>query len=165
MVLAASFIIVYQLETTQIFFSEWMVKHTEVHPCHGMFLSNKQEWSITSTTSWKNLQRICCCLVAKLCPTLRPQELWLLRFLSMGFLRQDYWSVLPFPSPGDLTYPGIEHASFRKEAPRELSWVKKIILRGYILYDPIYSCWNEKIMKWKRVECRLVFGRCSGEIG
>ena len=28
--------------------------------------------------------------------------------LSMGFSRQEYWSGLPFPSPGDLPYPGIE---------------------------------------------------------
>ena len=27
---------------------------------------------------------------------------------SMGFSRQEYWSGLPFPSPGDLTDPGIE---------------------------------------------------------
>ena len=27
---------------------------------------------------------------------------------SMGFLRQEYWSGLPFPSPGDLSNPGIE---------------------------------------------------------
>ena len=31
--------------------------------------------------------------------------------LSMGFLRQEYWSGLPFPSPGDLPDPGIEPAS------------------------------------------------------
>ena len=28
--------------------------------------------------------------------------------LSMGFSRQEYWSGLPFPSPGDLPEPGIE---------------------------------------------------------
>ena len=28
--------------------------------------------------------------------------------LSMGFPRQEYWSGLPFPSPGDLTDQGIE---------------------------------------------------------
>ena len=28
--------------------------------------------------------------------------------LSMGFSRQEYWSELPFPSPGDLPNPGIE---------------------------------------------------------
>ena len=31
--------------------------------------------------------------------------------LSMGFSRQEYWSGLPFPSPGDLSNPGIEPAS------------------------------------------------------
>ena len=29
----------------------------------------------------------------------------------MGFSRQEYWSGLPFPSPGDLLDPGIEPAS------------------------------------------------------
>ena len=28
--------------------------------------------------------------------------------LSMAFSRQEYWSGLPFPSPGDLPDPGIE---------------------------------------------------------
>ena len=28
-------------------------------------------------------------------------------FLSMGFSRQEHWSGLPFPSPGDLPDPGI----------------------------------------------------------
>ena len=27
---------------------------------------------------------------------------------SMGFSRQEYWSGLPLPSPGDLPDPGIE---------------------------------------------------------
>ena len=31
--------------------------------------------------------------------------------LSMGFPRQEYWSGLPFPSPGDLLNPGIEPTS------------------------------------------------------
>ena len=31
--------------------------------------------------------------------------------LSMGFPRKEYWSGLPFPSPGDLPNPGIEPAS------------------------------------------------------
>ena len=30
--------------------------------------------------------------------------------LSMGFPRQEYWSGLPFPSPGDLPDPGSEPA-------------------------------------------------------
>jgi len=31
--------------------------------------------------------------------------------LSMGFSRQEYWSGLPFPSPGDLPNPGIKPRS------------------------------------------------------
>ena len=31
--------------------------------------------------------------------------------LSMGFSRQECWSGLPFPSPGDLPDPGIEPTS------------------------------------------------------
>ena len=30
---------------------------------------------------------------------------------SVGFSRQEYWSGLPFPSPGDLPNPGIEPGS------------------------------------------------------
>ena len=30
---------------------------------------------------------------------------------SMGFSRQEYWSGVPFPSPGDLPKPGIEAGS------------------------------------------------------
>ena len=35
---------------------------------------------------------------------------------SMGFSRQEYWSGLPFPSPGDLPDPGIEPRSPALEA-------------------------------------------------
>ena len=31
--------------------------------------------------------------------------------LCMGFSRQEYWSGLPFPSPGDFPHPGIEPGS------------------------------------------------------
>ena len=31
--------------------------------------------------------------------------------LSMEFFRQDYWSRLPFPTPGDLPNPGIKTVS------------------------------------------------------
>ena len=35
---------------------------------------------------------------------------------SMGFSRQEYWSGLPFPSPGDLPDPRIEPVSPALEA-------------------------------------------------
>ena len=31
--------------------------------------------------------------------------------LFMGFFRQEYWRVLPFPSPGDLPDPGTKPVS------------------------------------------------------
>ena len=36
--------------------------------------------------------------------------------LSMGFSRQEYWSGLPCPPPGDLPYPGIKPASLMSPA-------------------------------------------------
>ena len=36
--------------------------------------------------------------------------------LFMGFSRQEYWSELPYPPPGDLPDPGIELASLMSPA-------------------------------------------------
>ena len=36
--------------------------------------------------------------------------------LSMGFSRQEYWSGLPCPPPGDLPEPGVEPASLASSA-------------------------------------------------
>ena len=40
---------------------------------------------------------------------------------SMGFSRQEYWSGLPFPSPGDLPDAGIEPGSPALEADALIS--------------------------------------------
>ena len=51
-------------------------------------------------------------LVAKSCPTLAiPWTVACQAPLSMGFSRQEYWSGLPFPFPGDFPDPGIEPGS------------------------------------------------------
>ena len=39
----------------------------------------------------------------------------------MGFSRQEYWSGLPFPSPGDFPDPGIEPGSPALQADSLLS--------------------------------------------
>ena len=36
--------------------------------------------------------------------------------LFMGFSKQEYWSELPFSSPGDLTDPGVEPESLTSPA-------------------------------------------------
>ena len=51
-------------------------------------------------------------LVTKSCPTLATP--WTVAHqapLSTGCSRQESWSGLPFPSPGDLSDPGIEPGS------------------------------------------------------
>ena len=52
------------------------------------------------------------CVCTKSCPTLcDPMDIARQAPLSVGFSRQEYWSGLPFPSPGDLPNPGIEPVS------------------------------------------------------
>ena len=48
------------------------------------------------------LSTLCCVSHSAISDSLRPHG------LSMGFSRQEYWSGLPFPSPGDLPDPEIE---------------------------------------------------------
>ena len=56
--------------------------------------------------------------------------------LSMGFSRQEYWSGLPFPSPGDLPDPGIEPRSPTLQANSLLTelWGKPYTLKLKIIY-------------------------------
>ena len=51
----------------------------------------------------------------------------------IGFSRHEYWSGLPFPSPGDLPYPGIESGSPALQAdslPTELQGKPNSILKS-----------------------------------
>ena len=59
---------------------------------------NNSSWFTLVTYSWQTL--------------LRPHR-WLPHqaSLSLGFSRQEYWSCLPLPPPGDLPNPGIEPVS------------------------------------------------------
>ena len=50
-----------------------------------------------------------------------PWALALQDSLPMGFSRQEYWSEYPFPSPGDLPDPGMEHESPTLQADSLLS--------------------------------------------
>ena len=62
--------------------------------------------------SFQNWPAPCCavlCLGARSCPTLAtPQTAAHQASLSMGFSRQEDWSGLPCPPPGDLPNPGIK---------------------------------------------------------
>ena len=63
-----------------------------------------------------------CCAVPQLCPTLcDPVDYSPLGSLSMGFSRQEYWSRLSCPPPGDLPNPGTEAKSLALQADSLLS--------------------------------------------
>ena len=71
--------------------------HTKINQCPGVDLQDHSEVKVKSlshvrlsSTPWT---------VAYQAPP------------SMGFSRQECWSGLPFPSPGDLPDPGIEPGS------------------------------------------------------
>ena len=65
---------------------------------------------------------VCVCVCAReraraLSPTLcYPMDCSPQDPLSLGFSRQEYWSELPFPSPGDIPNPGIESGSSTLQA-------------------------------------------------
>ena len=46
--------------------------------------------------------------------------------LAMGFSRQEHWSGLPFPPPGDLPEPGIE----------PMSLVPPALAAGFLTTEP-----------------------------
>ena len=63
---------------------------------------------------------------------------------SMGFSRQEYWSGLPFPSPGDLLNPGTEPGSpaLQTEALPSEPPGKPIIFRACLIvhYIDVTPC-------------------------
>ena len=63
----------------------------------------------------------------ELCPTLgTPWTVSCQASLSMGFPRQEYWSGLPFSSPGDLPDPGID----------PISLVSPALADGFVTAEP-----------------------------
>ena len=62
---------------------------------------------------------------------------------SMGFSRQEYWSGLPFPSPGDLPNPGIKPRSPTLQADAltsELPGNVACIPLNFYAYNPLKCC-------------------------
>ena len=81
---------------------------------------------------------ICCCSVAKLCPTLcdphGPWTPWTHQApMSMRFSRQEYWSRMPFPSLGNFPDQGFNllllhwQADSTAEPPGKPSFFNKVL--------------------------------------
>ena len=95
-------------------------------------------------------RKMCMYLVAQPCLTLATP--WTIAYqapLSMGFSRQEYWSGLPFPSPGDLPNPGNEPRPPALQAdclPTELLRPGKISVIGNSFRTPprALCSWNQR---------------------
>ena len=60
-----------------------------------------------------------CALRSVMSHSLRPWAATQQAFLSTGFFRQEYWSGLPCPPPGDPPHTGIEPVSSVSSASQE----------------------------------------------
>ena len=74
--------------------------------------------------------------------------------LSMGFSRQEYWSGLPFPSPGDVPDPGIEPRSptCHADAGRRFPSGSEVKASACVFLEcrrPGFDPWVRKI-PWRR---------------
>ena len=57
------------------------------------------------------LEGVCACMLSHFCHVRLFATLWTIAHqapLSMEFSKQEYWSRVPFPSPGDFPHPGIK---------------------------------------------------------
>ena len=70
-----------------------------------------------STFQWAAISSMCVCSVAQSCPSSAiPWTVAHQAPLSMEFSREEYWSRLPFPSPGNLSDPVVELTSVEPPA-------------------------------------------------
>ena len=81
----------------------------------GAYDRDSPSWPNSSQIAWTAASSyfVCAmCTIAQSGPALATS--WTVALQappSMGFSRQEYWSGLPFPSPGDLPNPGMDLAS------------------------------------------------------
>ena len=68
--------------------------------------------------------------------------------LSMGFSRQEYWSGLPFPSPGDLPHPGIEPRSPALQADTLPSEPPVQLIKHFAIYLKLRQHYKSTILQY-----------------
>ena len=90
--------------------------HRPMDRCKG----GEKDWRFVVPTStsntgtigkhwtWLGSKCVCACVFSHRQLFVTPWTIAQQAPLSVGFPRQEYWSGLPFPPPGDLLHPGIE---------------------------------------------------------
>ena len=80
----------------------------------------------------------------------------------MGFSRQEYWSGLPFPSPGDLPYPWIEPGRhFTVWATREVHHCRNQFI---IRYWNVQRTWQYSKVRMRWVHWKFNFLKNPGHL-
>ena len=108
----------------------------EVKEVPALIFFGAQCGQLLSTKTFSLFQS---CLLAQLCLTLLWPYVACQAPMSMEFPRQEYWSGLPIPSPGDLPNSGIEPGSpaladgfFTTEPPGKLFWQKTFLQTQFL---------------------------------
>ena len=120
---------------------------------------NIQDWFPLGWTDWISLQAKS--LLSHVLLFAIPLTVAYLAPPSMEFFRQEYWSGLPFPSPGDISDPGIKPRSPSLQADslptelwgkpitnlnsilkrREILWLRKVhIVKTMVFPIVMYGC-------------------------
>ena len=112
--------------------------------------------------SFSNVNFSSSSLVAKSCLTLAtPQTVAWQVPLSMGFSRQEYWSGLPYPLPGDLSNPGLNPRLLlcRCSLPSEPSQKPKSTRVGSL--SLLQGIFPTKDLNWGSLHCRQILCQLS----
>ena len=119
-----------------------------VHTYNGVLLSHRKEWNnaIRSDTGGPRDRHTDCHTdrQRQICELGHPHLFatpWIACQvpLSMEFSRQEYWSGLPFPTPGDLPKLGIKSASPTSPALTGRFFTTEPPEKPQILYNITYS--------------------------
>ena len=94
-----------------------MVFPVVMYRCESLTIKKAEHWR-TDAFKLRCWRRRLCMLsrYSRVCLFATPWTLARQAPLLMGFSRQEYWSGLPCPPPGDLPDPGIEPASLTSPA-------------------------------------------------
>ena len=71
----------------------------------------RHDWTYIHSFNWQKYLKVKVKLLSRVRLVATPWTVAYQAPPSVGFSRQEYWSGLPFPSPGDLPNPGIEPGS------------------------------------------------------
>ena len=135
-----------------VFDKQQTITFLKRHPRYRTWLIQSQghgrSWRIWETLEprrrgcWSSSRG--CAKSLQLCPT---ETLWTIAHqvpLSVGFFRQDYWSGLPFTSPGDLltqgSNPGLLHLLHWQTGSLPLALTGKPRSRGWSSLSPPSHC-------------------------